>query len=74
MGSGVPVYMATASVSIQWWMCHYSFSLAPQVACTTGNRLLVGRVLHSAEPRTLQSAEARTLRLGCWLLHSVMVL
>eukprot|EP00959_Pyramimonas_sp_CCMP1952_P126761 2651082-Pyramimonas_sp.AAC.1 len=50
MGSGVPVYMATASVSIQWWMCRYSFSVAPQVASIIGNSLLVGRVLHSAEP------------------------
>eukprot|EP00959_Pyramimonas_sp_CCMP1952_P070280 1467524-Pyramimonas_sp.AAC.1 len=54
MGWGVSVYMATASVSIQGWMCHYSFSVAPQVACIIGNSLLVGRVLHSAEPRTLQ--------------------
>eukprot|EP00959_Pyramimonas_sp_CCMP1952_P384717 8062855-Pyramimonas_sp.AAC.1 len=53
MDSGVLVYMATASVSMAWWMCHYTFSVAPQVACTIGNSLLVERVLHSAEPRTL---------------------
>eukprot|EP00959_Pyramimonas_sp_CCMP1952_P027683 581068-Pyramimonas_sp.AAC.1 len=53
MDSGVPVYMATASASIQWWMCRYTFSVAPQVACAIGNSLLVERVLHSAEPRTL---------------------
>eukprot|EP00959_Pyramimonas_sp_CCMP1952_P312279 6536033-Pyramimonas_sp.AAC.1 len=71
MGSGVPVYMATASVSIQLWMCLYSFSLAPQDGCTIGNSLLVGLVLHSAEPRTLQvgSTIGSSLLVGL-VLHS----
>eukprot|EP00959_Pyramimonas_sp_CCMP1952_P166867 3487520-Pyramimonas_sp.AAC.1 len=90
MDSGVPVYMATASVSIEWWMCHCTLSVAPQVACAIGISLLVERVLHSAGPRALHvdsttgnsllvalvlhSAEARTVVLGCSILPSVMVL
>eukprot|EP00959_Pyramimonas_sp_CCMP1952_P094145 1969521-Pyramimonas_sp.AAC.1 len=53
MDSRVLVCMATASVSVQWWMCHYTFSVAPQVAYTIRNSLPVERVLHSAEPRAL---------------------
>eukprot|EP00959_Pyramimonas_sp_CCMP1952_P172654 3607625-Pyramimonas_sp.AAC.1 len=46
MGSVVPVCMATAWVSIQRWICLYSFSVALHVGSTTGNSLLVGLVFH----------------------------
>eukprot|EP00959_Pyramimonas_sp_CCMP1952_P331173 6935076-Pyramimonas_sp.AAC.1 len=47
MGSVVPVYMAWASVSIQWWMCLYSASVALQAGSRIGNIPLVGLVSQS---------------------------
>eukprot|EP00959_Pyramimonas_sp_CCMP1952_P396139 8300079-Pyramimonas_sp.AAC.1 len=55
---------------------------APQVACIIGSSLLVGRVLHSAEPRTLQVCSTTgnsllvdlycsRLKLKCWILYSL---
>eukprot|EP00959_Pyramimonas_sp_CCMP1952_P019425 410392-Pyramimonas_sp.AAC.1 len=47
MGSVVPVCMAWASVSIQWWTCLYSASVALQVGSSIGNIPVVGLVLQS---------------------------